>query len=185
MNGALFLAVALDPESQHGLAAALTEARGMQHIPGRKTSPPDWHITLRYVGECEDWVAERIAYSVSQDMEASPERVWATGIDAFGRRAASSVVYAAIDDPTGIISYLAAVCNDAAVDAGFEPDTRPFVPHVTLSTLRPTVDMRPVLETFDSFRTAISIDAVTVFRSTSSSPGHSYTAIATIPLTDS
>jgi len=77
----------------------------------------------------------------------------------------ANVVYLRVDDPTGLLGYLAAVCDEAAVSAGFEPEGRPYVPHVTLSRLRPARDVRSLIGGFNEFRTPVAVQAITFMRS--------------------
>ncbi len=165
MSDHAFLAVDLTNDERHGISAALTEASPGSLIPGRRTSTQSWHITLRFLGECSDSQADRIVHSLSEVDDLDAARVWGEGLGAFPRTSKASVVYLRIDDPTGILSYLAAVCDEAAVDAGFEPEGRPFVPHVTLSRLRPVIDVRSLMEGFGEFRAPITARAIVLMRS--------------------
>jgi 2'-5' RNA ligase len=74
------------------------------------------------------------------------------------------VIFVGVDDPTRILDHLAAVCEEAAVDAGFEPEDRPYVPHLTLSRLRPALDVRALFAAFGEFRVPIKVRAITLLR---------------------
>ena len=160
------------------LSATLTEASPGPPLPGRRTPPEKWHITLRFLGECTEPEAERVMHSLSQISGLDPGRVWCDGLDAFPRMSNANVVYLRVDDPTGLLGYLAAVCDEAAVSAGFEPEGRPYVPHVTLSRLRPARDVRSLIGGFNEFRTPVAVQAITFMRSR----GSHYEIIDSIPL---
>jgi 2'-5' RNA ligase len=164
LNDHAFLAVDFTNDERHGISAALTEASTGSLIPGRRTSAQSWHITLRFLGECTDSQADRIVHSLSEAHDLDAGQVWCDGLDAFPRPSKASVVYLRIDDPTGTLSYLAAVCDEAAVDAGFESEGRPFVPHVTLSRLRPAIDVRGLIGSFGEFRSPITVRGIALMR---------------------
>lgn len=178
MTDHAFLAVDLGSDERHTLSAALSEASPGPAVPGRRTPPEMWHITLRFLGECTDTQADRVMHSLSENAGLESGRVWCDGLDAFPRASKASVVYVRIDDPTGILGFLAAVCDEAATDAGFEPEGRPYVPHVTLSRLRPALDVRSTLRGFSEFRAPIAVRAITLMRSR----GSRYETIDTLPL---
>jgi len=178
----LFLAVAFTDEERHALAAALTESTGPARIPGKRTSPENWHVTLSFIGECSDADSDRIAHSISDQLNAVHAKVWCTGLDAFPTSSKATVIYTAVDDPTNVLTYLAGICDEAAVDAGYGPEQRPYVPHVTLSRLRPSMDVHHLLSAHGDFRVPVVVSGVTMFRSRATSNGPRYEAIERMPL---
>lgn len=178
MTDHAFLAVAMSDEERHALSATLTEASPGPPLLGRRTPPEKWHITLRFLGECTEPEAEVVMHTLSQTSGLESGRVWCDGLDAFPRMSKANVVYLKVDDPTGILGYLAAVCDEAAMSAGFESEGRPYVPHVTLSRLRPARDVRSLIGGFDEFRTPIAVRAITLMRNRDAH----YEIIDTIPL---
>lgn len=182
MSGHAFLAIDLTDTERHILSAALSEASPGPPIPGRRPPPRNWHITLRFIGECSDADADRIANEITHDLSATPGRVFVSGLGAFPRSSKASVLYAAIDDHEGLLDHLAALCEAAVRDIGFDAEERPFVPHLTLSRLRPANDLRELIEAFAPFRVPIAVSAVTLFRSTPSRSGITYVPLHTIEL---
>jgi len=184
MSGHVFLAVDLADTERHALSGALTEASPGPPIPGRRPPPPNWHITLRFIGECSDTEADRLIHEVARDLSATPGRVFVSGLGAFPRASKASVLYGAIDDTNGLLGHLAGVGEAAARDVGFEPDERPFVPHLTLSRLRPPNDVRHLIDAFAPFRVPIAVEAVTMMRTHRSRSGVSYQPIDVVDLAD-
>lgn len=182
MTDHAFLAIDLSVGERHGLSGALSEASPGAPIPGRRPPPANWHITLRFLGECTDAQADVVLHSLSDNLGCGPGRVWCDGLGAFPAASKAGVVYAAIDDPAAILGYLAAVCDEAAVDAGFEPEGRPYVPHLTLSRLRPALDVRALLVGYGEFRVPIAVRAVTLLRTRHSRSGPSYEPVDTLAL---
>jgi 2'-5' RNA ligase len=182
MNGHAFLAVDLTDSERHAVSAALSEASPGQPLPGRRPPVDNWHITLRFIGECTDADADRVAHEIEGGLSAGPGRVFVSGLGAFPRASKASVVFAGIDDLDGLLAHLAGVCETAVRDVGFDPEERPFIPHLTLSRVRPPNDVRRVIEAFAPFRVPVSVNAITLFRSIPSRAGITYTPLHTIDL---
>jgi 2'-5' RNA ligase len=182
MSGHAFLAVDLTDTERHDLSAALSEASPGRPIPGKRPPARNWHITLRFIGECSDPDADQIIHELARDLSATPGRVFVSGLGAFPRASKANVLYAGVDDHDGLLDHLAGVCEAAARDVGFAPEERPFVPHLTLSRLRPPNDVRHLINSFSPFRIPISVSVITLLRSTPSRSGITYTPLHTISL---
>lgn len=182
MSDHAFLAIDLTSEERHSLSAALHDASPGPPMPGRRTSPENWHITLRFLGECSDAQADQILHSLDGSIEGEQGRVWCDGLGAFPRMSQAGVIYGVIDDTSEMLGYLAAVCDEAAIGAGFEPEGRPYVPHLTLSRLRPARDVRSLLSGYGEFRVPIAVRGVTLLRTRRVPNGLRYEVIDSLPL---
>jgi len=177
-----FLAVDLATDERHALAGALDAASGGRRLPGKRTRPETWHITLRFLGAIDDVTLDLVARELDETMDAEPGRITCRGLDAFPRPARASVVFTAISDPGGLLHHLAAQCDAAALDAGLEPEDRPFVPHLTLTRLRPVSDVRSALASFGDFAVPISVREVALMRSEPSGGIVRYSTVDRFPL---
>ncbi len=74
---------------------------------------------------------------LDDDLTEPPFSLRLTGLGAFPRPGAATVLWVGVEDATGAVERLAAQCEQAARDVGFEPEERPFHPHVTLARIRP------------------------------------------------
>ncbi|MCL1597700.1 MAG: RNA 2',3'-cyclic phosphodiesterase [Actinomycetia bacterium] len=182
MSGHAFLAVDLTTHERHALAAALHDASPGPLVPGKRQPPENWHLTLRFLGETSDMAGELLVREVEEAIDLPAGRVSGVGLGVFSRPAKASVLYVRIDDPTDLLTRLAARCDAAAMDVGFPPEERPFVPHLTLSRLRPAQDLRGLLDAFGDFDVGIAVTAVTLFRTRRSRSRLWYEAIETIDL---
>ncbi|MDK1017975.1 MAG: RNA 2',3'-cyclic phosphodiesterase [Actinomycetota bacterium] len=182
MTAHAFLAVDVTDDERHRLAAALTDASPGRPLPGRRHPPQNWHITLRFLGECSDGDGERIMHHLAATVDVAPARVWCDGLDAFPTPAKARVVYGSIDDPSGILTYLAALSDEAASDIGTPPEDRHYVPHLTLSRLRPAQDLRGLLAAFGEYRVPLDVTSITLFRTFSTRDGVRYGVVESIPL---
>ena len=180
MTGNAFLAVPLSTSKRHELAAALhvdavdagvlSSASPGFPIPGKRVHPDNWHVTVRFLGECEDLILDRVAAALDESLDADGGTGTLSGIDAFPRSRKASIIYAAVDDD-GSLAYLAARCEELVRDVGFPPEERPFIPHLTLSRLRPRRDVTHLIRRFESFSVRLPLDSVVLYRTTRTSEG--------------
>lgn len=141
------------------------EVRGV-----RWTTPEQWHITLRFLGECAEGVAMDALARVdvdAADATLGPE----TG--RFGRRIVH-VPVAGLDDVAAAVA--------AAFDGvGADPEDRPFHGHLTLARGRArgraAPDLRPLCGV--PVHAAWRPNDLVLVRSTPGSGAHHYDTIAT------
>ena len=177
-----FLAFEPSEGELHSLAAALTEASPGSPLPGRRVPATNWHVTLRFLGPVDDVACDRIAGFLDESLDLESGTIVVRGLGAFPKASNASIVYAAVDDADGTVGALAAQCDEAAQSAGLEPEGRPFVPHITLTRLRPRVDVRSVVDRLGDFSVRMSVRAVTLFRTESVRRGVRYSAVHRIEL---
>lgn len=182
MSDHAFLAVDLTSETRHMLSAALAEASPGPPVPGKRPPPENWHITLRFLGECDEPTADRVLRELDETLTMTGGVVHAGELGAFPHASKAATLYVSLADDEGLLSALATVSEDAAREVGFSPDERPFVPHITLSRLRPAKDLRRFVESFASFRVPVEVSAVTMFRTHRVRGGVRYDAVDRVSL---
>lgn len=99
----------------------------------RWISPENFHITLRFAGDIDDIKAAEFSHFLSQIDFASFEITLRT-MGSFGGRKPRAV-WVGID-ATPVLDELHRAHEMAARHAGLEPESRKFIPHVTLARLR-------------------------------------------------
>lgn len=165
MSERMFLAVALDDETRHGIAAHLTDALDGRLLPGKTVPPQNWHITLRFLGDTDPIQAETILAHLDESLGVEPFRLRLAGLGGFPKERKASVLWMGVADNTEPLSALAEVCEAAAQRAGFDSEGRPFHPHLTLSRLRPPADVRSLIEEVPGAGIGLEVTAVTLYRS--------------------
>lgn len=160
--GRLFIGVALTDEVRAAVATHLAE---FSPLPGRPAPPQNWHITLRFLGETTRPRLEMLRHRLDEAPLGRPFSLRLDRLGAFPRAAAATVLWLGCDDGAERLGDLAAVVEDAAVVAGFSAEERPFHPHITLSRIRPHLDLRPLLEAVPPLRAAQTVDEVVIYRS--------------------
>ncbi len=161
----LFLAVAITDEVRHALAAHLTDALAGKPVPGRPVPPPNWHITLRFLGYTYDEERDRLFNALDEADFGTGFTLGFGGLGAFPRPARATVLWLGIERGSAEVEALGAVAEEAAVAAGWMMEERPFHPHLTLSRIRPHQDVTPVIDRVPPLRMAMAVDQVVVYRS--------------------
>ncbi|MGI9611029.1 MAG: RNA 2',3'-cyclic phosphodiesterase [Acidimicrobiia bacterium] len=161
----IFVAIDLDDEVRHALAAHLGASFGERPLPGSTPPPANWHITLRFLGKM-DQVAYEVLLSKLDHADLGPAfPVSFGGFGAFPRPSKATVLWLGVENGSDALNDLAGTVEAAVVEAGFMPEERPFHPHLTLSRVRPPQDVRGLIESMATVPLKQVVDAVTVFES--------------------
>ena len=173
-----FVAVDLDEGMRTRLADLIENLR--DRFRGvRWVRPEGIHLTLRFLGYARHDVLDRLLPALragAEDCFAGTAEV--SGLGTFPERGRARVLWLGIQLPSSIVR-LQQACERAAVAAGFEPETRPFAPHLTLGRWSEPAP-RPTLPAIDLGRTAL--DRLVLYRSQPGAKGSVYTPIETFPL---
>jgi 2'-5' RNA ligase len=103
-------------------------------LPGaRWIEPENYHITLRFIGDVDDRVAEDVALLLGQVNRRGFE-LRLDGLDSFGGRKPRAVI--ACIPPVPALLELQAEHERIMRRIGLEPEGRKYTPHVTLARLR-------------------------------------------------
>lgn len=148
----------------------------------RWITPENYHITLRFVGDVEDHVANEFAYSLNSiHQESFSLRL--SGLGSFGGNKPRSL-WASIENNEALNS-LQRAHEQTARFVGLPAEARNFTPHVTLARLRGThsQDVAKFLENFGDFRCEpFEVSRFILFSSRPSRGGGPYAIEASYPL---
>ncbi len=182
-DGRLRVFVALElPETIRAVLVAwrtpiLAQAAGL-----RATAAESIHLTLCFLGwQPEDQIRElgdRCADAAVGDARLE----LALGRGAWLPRRRPRVLAVEIEDASGALARLQAALSEAlAIGGWYEPESRPYLPHVTLARVGRSARVRPdVLPAPQQMTFAAS--AVTLFRSRLSPSGARYEPLRTVEL---
>lgn len=177
----LFLAAALDEETRHALAAFVS-APGMPAIPGRRVPPPNWHITLRFLGRSSTVQQELVLAHLEEELTMNAFEVGFSGLGAFPYPRKATVLWLAVAHGGEELEDLAVACERAAVRAGYDPEERPFHPHLSLARVRPPEDLSDLVAQYPHFPGRMPVADVILYESITSNSGARYTELARVPL---
>jgi 2'-5' RNA ligase len=175
----LFVALRPPPAIRALLIAAMG---GVPHA--RWQDDEQLHLTLRFIGEVDRPRAEDIAAALGQ-VHAEPAAIAIAGAGRFEKSGRTDAIWAGVA-PRQPLAELHARVNRALAQAGVAPDTRAYLPHITLARLPRKAGVEPAIERFLAERAALSSDpfipgALLLFESRLGHDGARYEAIARYP----
>jgi 2'-5' RNA ligase len=182
--GRLFVAVPLTDDVRAALAAHLMESTGGRPLPGKPVPPANWHITLRFLGKTDSVAYDRLVAGLANAGLGKASPLSFGNLGAFPRPARATVLWLGVERGSERLGDLAAAAEDAAQQAGFGPEDRPFHSHLTLSRIRPHQDVRPLIEGVAPFPMSMPIERVVVYRSHLGRGGARYEELESFTLDD-
>ncbi len=131
----LFIAVELDEAIRARLGAAQERLRAAQ-CSVKWVKPELMHLTLRFLGEVEEPRVPQIEEAMASAAAGiAPFEVTVAGLGAFPEHGAPRVLWAGIRD-NGSLATLNRRLEEGARRLGFEPEERPFSPHLTIGRVK-------------------------------------------------
>lgn len=150
----LFVAVDLPPETAWELARL--QPSSMAGI--RLAEPAQMHLTLHFIGEAD---MDRIATALQTVMVRTFQIVF-EGVGQFRSSDGAVTLWGGVRRSDELLALHSAV-GDTLIGQGFQPEARPYTPHVTLARCESTVPTS-VMDEFLSRHAVISVPPVPVVR---------------------
>jgi RNA 2',3'-cyclic 3'-phosphodiesterase len=131
-----FIALEMSEALQDFLGELLRHmARELPNV--RWVDPAGIHLTLAFLGELSDeQLLEATSAAEVAAQQVTPFSYRLSHLGVFGSPRQPRVIWAGIEEPTGKLAQLHRVLNRELEQRGFEVDTRPFSPHLTLSRVK-------------------------------------------------
>ena len=132
------------------------------------------HLTLRFLGQASPKQLALMGEALKTASAACPAtKALVTGVGTFPERGHPRVLWLGLRVAPEVMA-LQVACESAAVKAGFAPENRAFLPHLTLGRWRDRAP-RPTLPGVDLGSTVL--DTLTLFRSDLGRGGAIYTPL--------
>lgn len=141
--GRVFVAVGLSDDHRHALAAYLDEV--LEPLPGKPVPPPNWHLTIRYLGDIVEVAYDRFLNALDEVEKPAPFRMSFSGLGAFPKPTKATVLWLGIGRGEEDLVALAQAAERAAVAVGLAAEDRPFQAHLTLARIQPPRNVWPWL----------------------------------------
>lgn len=181
----------LSAMSKHRLFVALRPPRAIRDIlitamhgiaGARWQNDEQFHLTLRFIGEVDRHQAEDIAAALG-GLYAPTVTVRIAGVDLFERQGRPHMVWAGVE-PHEALAALHRKVDQLLARVGVAPETRTFMPHVTLARLnRGSGPVAPFLAlNSDLASPDFAFDHVTLYESELGHGGSRYHPVARYPL---
>jgi RNA 2',3'-cyclic 3'-phosphodiesterase len=174
-----FVAV-LPPDDVLDAVADATVAFDLPDV--RRTTRDQWHLTLQFLGHSFDIdaVADALA-----GVTARTGEVRLGGAGAFPNAKRARVLWLGVAMGGDFLTALAAEAAGALASLGFEPEARPYHPHLTLARCRKAaVDVRSCVAALDEreYGAAWTVSEIRLYESRLRRDGAQYVSRATISL---
>ena len=183
----LFVAVDLSPEAIEEAVRVVGALRRRASANLRWVPPANLHLTVRFIGHVAER-AEALIAALSQPLAFDPFDVALGGCGAFPPTGAFRVVWIGLRGGAAELTRLSAVMDERVRSFGFEPEARPFSPHLTVARAgrneRVPRQFREVLAQVAVRPVVTRVAQAVVYQSHLSPSGARYEPVAAIPFTD-
>ncbi len=133
----------------------------MDGVPQARWQDDDQlHLTLRFIGEVDRPVAEDIAAALGQ-VHAPAPMVRLGGVGTFDRRGRVDTLWAGVT-PHDALAHLHRKVDQACVRAGLAPESRAYLPHITLARLPGSAGHAPEIEGWRAVHAGLSSEPFTM-----------------------
>ena len=177
-----FVAVSISDGARRQIAELLGGLRRDAGTAVRWVRPELMHMTLAFLGEVSPDFLE-LAKRGLADVAPNhgPFSMQLRGLGAFPSSSRARVVWIGTDQGKPEVCALQNDVVKALSSVGYQPERRPFSPHMTIGRLRMPDDVsRAVAVQFES--ESFMIDRVVLFRSVLGPAGPAYSVLAEFPL---
>jgi 2'-5' RNA ligase len=182
----LFVAVDLSSEAIAEAARAAAEIRAKYPSAGfRWARVENMHLTVRFIGHVSEDTDALVA-AMSGPVFEPPFAMTLAGCGAFPASGAVRVVWIGLGAGVPELTRLGGIMDDRLRPFGFEPEARPFSPHLTLARAQRAQGVpRGLRESLSRIRVrpaATEVRQAVLYRSHLSPRGARYEPLAAIPL---
>jgi RNA 2',3'-cyclic 3'-phosphodiesterase len=179
----LFVAIEIPNHAKDVAETAFTPWRAV--FPRARWVPREnLHVTLKFLGRTwprvVDWVPERIAEAAA---ECLPFETRLLGVGSFPSAKRGRAIWAGFEDDEQRLTELAGAI-DAALEDEFEPEKRPFHPHLTVARSDPPLKLPAAYTSTELVSEPWTVEHVTLFRSHLGRPAPRYEPLDRFPLGD-
>lgn len=148
--------------------------------------PENIHITLKFLGETDEDLIEKIEESIKQSTrDTSSFEIKLVGTGVFPNPGYIKVIWIGVED-NGELKKIANNIDEQLSKLGFEREKRPFSPHLTIARVKSAKNKKKLLETINKYHgtvfTKINVESIKLKKSELTSEGPIYTTIREIKL---
>jgi len=93
----------------------------------------DYHITLKYLGSCDNIILQQVKTHLANLLEHESFRLTLSGIGTFGRLERPRILWAGVGGDLTALHSLQASVEASMHELGFAVEDRPYRPHVTIA----------------------------------------------------
>jgi len=157
------------------------------HADVRWVSPEKIHLTLKFFGNIEESRIDLIFKSIEEPMrDALPFSIRVRGAGAFPSMKNPRVIWMGLADGKEMLISLQKQIGDRLEKIGFEPEDRPFQPHLTLGRMKSSRGKEELVRRMEKYTVeefgAFQVEKVGLFKSDLRPSGPIYTQLRALRL---
>ncbi len=116
---------------------------------GKWVEPENIHFTYKFLGDCDNSTCKALKEQLEGVFTNYGEALHIVGTGVFPNPAKPRILYAAVEH-NDLLRNIFTTIEKAAVGLGFEPEDRPFRPHITLMRIKESnnTEFREALEKY-------------------------------------
>jgi len=157
------------------------------HADVRWVSPEKIHVTLKFFGNIEESRIDLIFKSIEEPIrDALPFSVRVRGAGAFPSSKNPRVIWMGLADGKEMLISLQKQIEDRSEKIGFEPEDRPFQPHLTLGRMKSSRGKEELVRRMEKYTEeefgAFQVERVVLFKSDLRPSGPIYTLLRVLRL---
>lgn len=179
----LFVGIELPPQLQQKLFSV---AKGSNLKKARWISPGNLHLTLKFLGNCEEEKEKDIIQALKKaTIGAEVFQFELNGLGGFPSEKRARIIWVGLATAQKKVICLQKKVENALSAVGFEKEKRSFHPHITLARLKIPQDICPLISQVcvDLFtKTPVKVNKIILFESHLKPTGAVYTQRAQISL---
>jgi RNA 2',3'-cyclic 3'-phosphodiesterase len=183
----LFIAINLPDKEKQRLSEALAAIAERHPLPVRWLATDSLHITLKFLGETAESMVpqlEQALHHASHDCEEFDVTIG--GFGAFPSSSRPSILWVGVTAPVELLNLQQQI-EAGLTPFGFEPEGRPFKPHITVARaeknarIRDRAQMDRIVGEFD-YKQVIRVRSVDLMRSFTGPRGARYELLRKVDL---
>ncbi|NPA49541.1 MAG: RNA 2',3'-cyclic phosphodiesterase [Thermodesulfobacteria bacterium] len=186
----LFLAISLPVDIRERLAGIQKEL-AKTGADVRWVRPEGIHLTLKFLGEVPENLIDKIAEAAQEAVRESGLKALHLGVKGLGSfppHRAPRVIWTGLSGDLKELALLQRLLEEKLAHLGFEPEKRPFVPHLTLGRVKSTRKKEALLKEISLRREEeivperhFVVSEIVLYRSTLHPRGAIYTPVRRLP----
>lgn len=178
-----FIAFDIDESLRQQLIAVIEFLKQKNSDRIKWISPENLHVTLRFLGEIEENKIMEIQHELAEKIKTIQSFAIKTGkIMTFPPGSTRPHIVALMFPLTQELAFLVQAIEQTVNQCGFEPENRPFLPHLTIARISGRIE--PDLDNIlIELSEKIAIKSVIIYRSDQKENGSVYTSMKEIKLT--
>ncbi len=127
----IFVGLPLSEELQKHLKKTFID------LPGKRTLPSQWHITLQFLGNVEEDKIKILDERLRKLIFGAPFQITLGQVEAIPHVRSAKALWLTLTKGKEVLESLFKTLNNLLIELDFTLEERSFAPHVTLSRIKP------------------------------------------------